>query len=219
MVSVILSLFFSTLVVSRPSLPRDASCQTTTHAAYPAFSTGYPPSINTTGPGTNGTSIITAGMRWLPDTQIVRGVNLGSQFIIEPWMTYDEFDSMGCGGLNDEWSCVQKLGQNAANAAFAKHWDTWITQEDIAKIASLGLNVVRIPVGFWIREDLVQPWEYYPRGGLAYLDRLVGWAADAGLYVIVDLHGGSGSQAKDQQFTGHVSKQKSSMKRANQSCR
>lgn len=143
-------------------------------------------------------------MRWLPGSDKFRGVNLGSQFIIEPWMASDEFASMGCGGLNDEWSCVQSLGQDAADAAFKKHWDSWITQDDITQIKSLGLNTVRIPVGFWIREDLVQEGEFFPRGGIEYLDRLVGWCNDVGIYVIMDLHGGPGVQFPNQQYTGHV---------------
>ncbi|EHK49519.1 glycoside hydrolase family 5 protein [Trichoderma atroviride IMI 206040] len=142
-------------------------------------------------------------MRWLPGNDKFRGVNLGSQFIIEPWMASDEFSGMGCGGLNDEWSCVQSLGQDAADAAFQKHWDSWITQDDITQIKSLGLNTVRIPVGFWIREDLVQQGEFFPRGGIQYLDRLVGWCNDAGIYVIMDLHGGPGAQFPNQQYTGH----------------
>ncbi|KAI6084141.1 glycoside hydrolase family 5 protein [Hypoxylon rubiginosum] len=141
--------------------------------------------------------------RWLPSVDKIRGVNLGSQFIIEPWMAYDEWNSMGCGSTNDEWQCVKALGQDAADAAFKKHWDSWTTQDDITQIKSLGLNTVRIPVGFWLKEDLVYDSEYYPRGGLAYLDRLVGWCADAGLYVIMDLHGGPGVQTPNQQFTGH----------------
>ncbi|KFH43073.1 Glucan endo-1,6-beta-glucosidase B-like protein [Hapsidospora chrysogenum ATCC 11550] len=141
--------------------------------------------------------------RWLPSADKIRGVNLGSQFIIEPWMATDEWAGMGCGGRNDEWTCVEALGQDAADEAFRKHWDTWTTREDIDLIASLGLNTIRIPVGFWIREDLVNDGEHYPRGGLEFLDRLVGWAKDAGLYVIMDLHGGPGSQTPNQQFTGH----------------
>ncbi|KAM0517652.1 hypothetical protein ACHAPE_004624 [Trichoderma viride] len=142
-------------------------------------------------------------MRWLPGNDKFRGVNLGSQFIIEPWMASDEFTGMGCGGLNDEWSCVQSLGQDAADAAFQKHWGSWITQDDITQIKSLGLNTVRIPVGFWIREDLVQQGEFFPRGGIQYLDQLVGWCNDAGIYVIMDLHGGPGAQFPNQQYTGH----------------
>ena len=45
----------------------------------------------------------------------------------------------------------------------------------------------------------------YPRGGLEYLDRLVGWAKDADVKVIMDLHGGPGAQFPNQQYTGHVS--------------
>lgn len=119
-------------------------------------------------------------------------------------MANDAWSSMGCGGTNDEWKCVESIGQEAADAAFATHWDTWITQEDITTIAGYGLNTIRVPVGFWIKEDLVREDEHYPRGGLEYLDRLVGWAKDAGLYVIMDLHGGPGSQYPNQQFTGHV---------------
>lgn len=70
-------------------------------------------------------------------------------------MAEDEWASMGCGGTNDEWSCVKSLGQEHADAAFTKHWDKWINQDDISQIASYGLNTVRIPVGFWIKEDLV----------------------------------------------------------------
>ncbi|EMR66973.1 hypothetical protein MGN70_006916 [Eutypa lata] len=141
--------------------------------------------------------------RWNPGLDKIRGVNLGSQFIIEPWMANDAWTEMGCGGLNDEWQCVESLGQDAADAAFATHWDSWTTQDDIAKIKGFGLNTVRIPVGFWMYEDLVNEGEFYPKGGVQYLDRLVGWAADADIKVIMDLHGGPGSQFPNQQYTGH----------------
>lgn len=142
---------------------------------------------------------------WLPSGK-VRGVNLGSLFIIEPWMAQQEWSSMGCGGTNDEWGCVQRLGQNAADAAFQKHWGSWITKGDLSTMSSWGLNTIRIPVGYWIKEDLVdRNSEQFPRGGLAYLDNIVGWAADLNMYVIMDLHAAPGSQAANQQFTGHVS--------------
>ncbi|RMD40721.1 hypothetical protein DV735_g4412, partial [Chaetothyriales sp. CBS 134920] len=134
----------------------------------------------------------------------MRGVNLGSLFIIEKWMAYTEFSNMGCASQPDEWNCVKALGQETADSVFATHWDTWITQDDINQIVSYALNTVRVPIGFWIKEDLVQENEYFPRGGLEYLDRLVGWASDAGLYIILDLHAGAGIQAVDQQFTGHL---------------
>jgi aryl-phospho-beta-D-glucosidase BglC (GH1 family) len=54
---------------------------------------------------------------------------------------------MGCTGTgyNSEFDCVVKLGQTQANKVFQQHWATWITQADIQKMASYGLNTIRIP--------------------------------------------------------------------------
>ena len=118
---------------------------------------------------------------WLPQDKI-RGVNLGGHFIIEPWMMYDEWSEMGCGDQQSEFDCVLKLGQDAANQAFQDHWGRWITQDDIAQMKDLGLNTIRIPLGYWIVEDLIdETSEYFPRGGFPYLETLCGWANDAGL--------------------------------------
>lgn len=120
-------------------------------------------------------------------------------------MAKAEWVTMGCNETYDEWSCVAKLGQTAADAAFATHWDSWTTKEDIELMVSYGLNTIRVPIGFWMNEGLVYGSDNYPRGGLKYLDRLMGWAADAGLYVILDHHGAPGSQSTEEEFTGHVS--------------
>lgn len=120
-------------------------------------------------------------------------------------MAEESWKKMNCGPYNDEWTCVEGIGQAAAEKAFKKHWETWTTEDDIKQIASLGLNAVRIPVGFWMYEDIIKEGEYYPRGGIWHLDRIVGWCKDHGLYVIIDLHGAPGSQSPSEQFTGHVS--------------
>jgi hypothetical protein len=144
--------------------------------------------------------------RWLPASGKIRGVNLGSLFIVEPWMANDEWNAMGCGGTPSEFDCVLKLGQDAADAAFQKHWGSWITQQDLVNMLDLGLNTIRVPVGYWMKEDIVyQDSEHFPRGGLAYLERLVGWASDAGFYIILDLHGAPGAQVAQNADTGQVS--------------
>ncbi|CAG2005534.1 unnamed protein product [Fusarium graminearum] len=141
--------------------------------------------------------------RWLPSDKKIRGVNLGSQFIIERWMAEESWKTMGCSAYNDEWQCVKGIGQAKANAAFKKHWETWITEDDIKQIASLGLNAVRIPVGYWMHEDIIQDGEYWPRGGIWHLDRIVGWCKDHGIYVLIGLHSGPGISSPNEQFTGH----------------
>jgi aryl-phospho-beta-D-glucosidase BglC (GH1 family) len=64
-------------------------------------------------------------------------------------------------------------------------------------MVSYGLNTVRIPVGYWFLESLVNTSEHFAQGGEQYLDRVVGWAKDAGLYVIITLHGAPGAQSTD----------------------
>ena len=133
----------------------------------------------------------------------IRGVNLGSMFIVEPWMASTEWANMGCGSALSEFDCVSTLGQAQANSAWAQHWSTWITQADIEEMTSYGLNTIRIPVGYWIFEDLVYTdSEHFPQGGLTYLEKLCGWATDAGMYIIIDLHGAPGAQVAQQPFTG-----------------
>ncbi|CAG8115628.1 unnamed protein product [Penicillium salamii] len=136
-------------------------------------------------------------------TSKIRGVNLGSSFIIEKWMASGEWNDMGCGDYNSEWGCVKGIGQDAANAAFKKHWQSWITKDDITKMISYGLNTIRIPVGFWLNEDLIADNEYYPRNNaLEDFRNICQWAADAGMYVVVDTHGLPGAQQAQQPFTG-----------------
>ncbi|KAF7587160.1 hypothetical protein BBP40_007668 [Aspergillus hancockii] len=133
----------------------------------------------------------------------IRGVNLGSQFVFEPWIATHVWSDLGCGDQQSEYDCVVKLGQDAANAAFAEHWSTWITEDDIDEIQSYGLNTIRIPVGYWMKEDLVDSSsEWFPQGGFSYLEQLCGWASDAGLYIIIDLHGAPAAQVAQNSFTG-----------------
>ncbi|KAI4199542.1 MAG: hypothetical protein LQ346_002556 [Caloplaca aetnensis] len=140
---------------------------------------------------------------WLPASGKIRGVSLGSQFVIEPWMANDEWNKMGCGGTESEFDCVSKLGQAQANQAFATHWSTWTTKDDIAKMQSYGINTIRIPVGYWMREDLVfSDSEHFPQGGLKDLEKICGWASDAGFYIIIDLHGAPGAQLAGNADTG-----------------
>jgi aryl-phospho-beta-D-glucosidase BglC (GH1 family) len=58
-------------------------------------------------------------------------------------------------------------------------------------------------VGYWFLERLVEETEYFPQGGEAFLDQVVGWAKDAGLYVILGLHGAPGAQVTNA-FTGQL---------------
>lgn len=88
----------------------------------------------------------------------------------------------------DEYTFTQHLGQTAAQNQLEAHWNSWITQDDFNEISSLGLNHVRIPIGYWALSPL--PGDPYVQGQLPILDNAIRWARNAGLKVMLDLHGG-----------------------------
>merc|ERR1711916_235671 len=80
-------------------------------------------------------------------------------------------------------------------SVLAKHWDTWVTYDDLQTLAKAGVNYLRVPVGYWIVD--VQPDEPFvspDQGGMVYLQRLLGWAEELQLDVLIDLHCAPGSQ-------------------------
>ena len=66
-----------------------------------------------------------------------------------------------------------------------EHFRTFITEKDIAYIASLGFDHVRVPVDYNVLEDENgAPLE----SGYAYLDSCLGWCEKHGLHMLIDLH-------------------------------
>ncbi|KAI0630905.1 glycoside hydrolase family 5 protein [Trametes polyzona] len=144
----------------------------------------------------------------IPDK--IYGVNLGGWLVLEPWMLPAEWASMGgesCGTCTDcigsEFALVQANPKNA-DRLFEKHWSTWFTQDDVNQLRAAGINTVRIPLGYWILERLVdRKTEFYPRGGIRHLQRGLQMLKDAGIQAILDHHAPPGVQTPNQSFTGH----------------
>ncbi|GAB3480195.1 glycoside hydrolase family 5 protein [Azotobacter salinestris] len=127
----------------------------------------------------------------------LRGVNLGSWLVLEKWMVPSLFEGLAA---TDETTWCAELGERAGERLRA-HWNRWITRDDFAWLAERGLNAVRIPVGHWI---FGPDYPYHPsygearypfvEGGIAVLDRAMGWAEECGLRVVLDLHAAPGCQ-------------------------
>ncbi|KDN33673.1 hypothetical protein RSAG8_13236, partial [Rhizoctonia solani AG-8 WAC10335] len=142
------------------------------------------------------------------------GQDLWSQreLLTEPWMLPNEWvDKMGgercdadCSSCAaSEFGLVKKLGQEKADQVFAEHWATWFTEKDVDEIVAAGLNSVRIPLGYWIVESLVdRQTEYYPRGGMKYLKKGLGWLKKKGIHVMLDHHALPGVATANQMFAG-----------------
>lgn len=67
------------------------------------------------------------------------------------------------------------------------HAKSFLTQKDFKAIAGWGFNSVRLPVdGAWLFED--EGRSHLNKKRLAFLKKVLGWAGDAGLLTILDLH-------------------------------
>lgn len=65
------------------------------------------------------------------------------------------------------------------------HFETFITKKDIADIASLGFDHVRVPVDYNVLEDE----EGNPiASGFGYLQNCRAWCEEYGLHMLIDLH-------------------------------
>lgn len=131
------------------------------------------------------------------NNQQLRGVNLGGWLVLEKWMTPSLFDGMAA---TDETTWCAEMGDQATEKLHA-HWNTFITREDFAWLASVGINAVRIPVGHWIfGSDYPYHRSYgdnhfpFVTGGLEILDGAFAWAQEFNLRIVLDLHAAPGCQ-------------------------
>ena len=83
------------------------------------------------------------------------------------------------------------LGAERAAGFWRRYRDRYIAEADIRFIKSVGFNMVRIPL-HW-RLFMAADGEIAGEGW-ALLDRVIGWAGEAGLLVILDLHAAPGGQ-------------------------
>jgi glucan 1,3-beta-glucosidase len=128
---------------------------------------------------------------WDFENDKIRGVNLGGWFVLEPYITPSLFDGLD-DSIVDEYTFTKYQDKSVASQALNNHWDTWYTWQDFCDIKDSGINVVRIPIGYWAWKLLDT--DPYIQGQIQYLDRALGWAQQLSLKVILDLHGVPGSQ-------------------------
>ncbi len=91
---------------------------------------------------------------------------------------------------------AQVLGPEKAQFFFDRLLDYFFAEEDVAFIKSCGANVVRLALNYRHFERDDEPFRYL-ESGFERLDRVVGWCAKHGLYVILDLHAVQGWQNTD----------------------
>lgn len=110
----------------------------------------------------------------------IRGVNLGNWLVLEKWMSEKLFS--GTEAMDETYLCLE-LGPERARERLKVHRDEFITERDFEDIMMKGFNAVRIPVPFFLFEDLGPYVHCYE-----YLDQAFDWAEKYHLKILVDLH-------------------------------
>lgn len=82
--------------------------------------------------------------------QTPQGANLGSWLLLEGWMVKNIWNDNGCdlNTVKGQYMLEKCLGSKA-KSVMDKHWSSWITEDDFAEMSKRGINLVRIPVGWW----------------------------------------------------------------------
>lgn len=116
---------------------------------------------------------------------LLRGTNLGNWFEPEGYM----FDFKG--GPQSPREIEAFFNELVGPVDAARFWhqyrEQYITRSDIQFLKKAGFNSVRIPLHY----------KFFLPGnneGFEILDRVVGWARQAGIYVILDMHCAPGGQ-------------------------
>jgi glucan 1,3-beta-glucosidase len=84
-------------------------------------------------------------------------------------------------------------GLPMARAYMERHWDTFLSHQDLVDLANAGVTHLRVPLSYWIRGDLTEE-EPYITGGWPYFVRAAHWCRPLGLQIWADLHGAPGSE-------------------------
>lgn len=113
----------------------------------------------------------------------LEGVNLGGWLIVERWMTPGLFDGLEA---NDEYTLA---ATPAGRERLLRHRQEFIQEEDFAWMSQNGVELVRIPFGYWL---FIEDDDYV--GGREQLDWAMKMAEKYEIKVLLDLHALPGSQ-------------------------
>ncbi|KAG9016853.1 Glucan 1,3-beta-glucosidase 3 [Tulasnella sp. JGI-2019a] len=135
------------------------------------------------------------------------GANAGNMFVHEKWMDGAPF-SCATGPKMAEVDIAGGWGGVAgAQSELEWHWDNFITEDHISQLAGMGINTLRIPIGYWSAGSKWTANSPFSDFGQVYDNswnrvlRTVSWCEKNKMGVLIDLHGAYGSQ-NGQQHSG-----------------
>jgi glucan 1,3-beta-glucosidase len=134
------------------------------------------------------------------DGKAMVATNLGGWLVLEPWITPSLFyrfldmrPGVDGGPAMDSYSLCESLGPVEGNKLMRAHFDSWITEDHIASLASRKVEMLRLPIGDWTLEPY-GPYVGCMRGAKEKVDWLYDTCAKYGIKVLLDVHAMKGSQ-------------------------
>ena len=129
----------------------------------------------------------------------INGVNLGNWFVPECYMSVASVGRFDTGvytieRANRAMKENPNLTDEQIEELYRIYMDHYVTEEDFAEIAGVGLNTVRIPFT-WM--DLTTDGITLRQDAFHYLDWALEMCEKYHLYAVLDLHGAIGSQNQD----------------------
>ena len=125
---------------------------------------------------------------------LIKGTNLGNWLNPEGYM-------FGFSRTNSPQMIDLMLRQLVGPDAAASFWkdfkDNYITEEDIAFIASTGANTIRLPFHYKLFTDEDYMGLTGNQDGFARMDAVVEWCRKYNLFLILDMHDAPGGQTGD----------------------
>ncbi len=73
-----------------------------------------------------------------------------------------------------------------------EHFDGFITEKDIEKIASFGLDHIRVPIDYDVFMNESENGDTVNEEGIAHIDDVIGWCRKYSLNMVLDLHKAKG---------------------------
>lgn len=120
---------------------------------------------------------------------LLRGMGLGNWLLAEGYMWRL---SPGRESAREIEALVTELvGVDRAQEFWIDFRDRFISEGDVRQIAAEGMDHVRLPINWRVVMDADGTMR---EDGFALVDRLIEWCRDAGLWVLLDLHGAPGGQ-------------------------
>jgi hypothetical protein len=120
-------------------------------------------------------------------------LNIG-RLVLEKGIDPSFFNDNGAASAADEDEFCQVLGDIKCGLLLEKRYWSYITKKDIDYYASYGVNLIRVPVGYWAFMLRQKGMHYHTGGQLLAFANIAQYAISKGMHVIVDLHGLPGGQ-------------------------